>query len=69
MKSAETLLAQLPTSTFEHYAEQLIGDITPFNWTGRDAAVFMVDARSFRDASLPPVSNPFNPAEVGAFMR
>jgi 3-phytase/alkaline phosphatase D len=39
-----------------------------FQW-GRDAAVFMVDARSFRDASLPPVSNPFNPAEVGAFIQ
>ena len=39
-----------------------------FQW-GRDAAVFMIDARSFRDASLPPVSNPFNPAEVGAFIQ
>jgi phosphodiesterase/alkaline phosphatase D-like protein len=39
-----------------------------FQW-GRDAAVFMVDARSFRDASLPAVSNPFDPAEVGAFIQ
>jgi 3-phytase/alkaline phosphatase D len=39
-----------------------------FQW-GRDAAVFMVDARSFRDASLPPVSNPFDPTEVGAFIQ
>jgi 3-phytase/alkaline phosphatase D len=38
-----------------------------FKW-GRDAAVFMVDARSFRDASLPPVANPFDPAEVTAFI-
>jgi 3-phytase/alkaline phosphatase D len=39
-----------------------------FQW-GRDAAVIMVDARSFRDASLPPVSNPFDPVEVGAFIQ
>jgi hypothetical protein len=29
----------------------------------------MVDARSFRDASLPPVANPFDPAQVGAFIQ
>lgn len=40
VKTAETLLAQLPTSTFEHYADQLIADITPFAWAGRDASVF-----------------------------
>ena len=39
-----------------------------FQWS-RDAAVFMIDARSFRDASLSPVSNPFDPAEVGAFIQ
>lgn len=39
-----------------------------FQW-GRDAAVFMLDNRSFRDASLPPVSNPFDPAQVGAFIQ
>lgn len=39
-----------------------------FQW-GRDAATFMVDARSFRDASLPPVANPFDPAQVGAFIQ
>ena len=39
-----------------------------FQW-GRDAAVFMVDARSFRDASLPPVSNPFDPVQVAAFIQ
>jgi 3-phytase/alkaline phosphatase D len=39
-----------------------------FQW-GRDAAVFMVDARSFRDASLPPVANPFDPVQVGAFIQ
>lgn len=39
-----------------------------FQW-GRDAAVIMLDARSFRDASLPPVSNPFDPVEVGAFIQ
>ena len=39
-----------------------------FAW-GEDAAVFMVDARSFRDANLTPVVNPFDPAEVGAFLQ
>jgi phosphodiesterase/alkaline phosphatase D-like protein len=39
-----------------------------FQW-GRDAAVIMLDARSFRDASLPPVSNPFDPVEVGGFIQ
>ena len=36
---------------------------------GQHAATFMVDARSFRDASLPPVANPFDPVEVGAFLQ
>ncbi len=31
-----------------------------FSW-GTDAAVFLLDTRSFRDASLPPVGNPFDP--------
>lgn len=39
-----------------------------FQW-GQHAATFMVDARSFRDASLPPVANPFDPAQVGAFIQ
>jgi phosphodiesterase/alkaline phosphatase D-like protein len=38
-----------------------------FHW-GSDAAVFMVDTRSFRDANLPPVVNPFDPAEVQQFV-
>lgn len=38
-----------------------------FAW-GSDASVFMLDARSFRDASLAPVSNPFDPAQVTAFI-
>ena len=39
-----------------------------FRW-GADAAVFMLDTRSFRDASLMPVSNPFDPAQVLAFIQ
>ena len=39
-----------------------------FQW-GQHAATFMVDARSFRDASLPEVVNPFDPVEVGAFIQ
>ena len=35
---------------------------------GPHASVIMFDARSFRDASLPPVQDPFDPAEVQAFL-
>ena len=35
---------------------------------GSDAAVFVLDTRSFRDVQLPAVLNPLNPAEVGAFV-
>ncbi len=38
-----------------------------FQW-GSDAAAFILDTRSFRDASLTPVSNPFDPAQVQAFI-
>lgn len=38
-----------------------------FQW-GPHAAVLMMDARSFRDANLPPVANPLDPAEVQAFV-
>jgi len=33
---------------------------------GSDAAVFVLDARSFRDAQRPAVANPLDPAQVGA---
>jgi hypothetical protein len=36
--------------------------------SGADAAFIMFDARSFRDASIAPVANPFDPSEVGAFL-
>lgn len=35
---------------------------------GKDAAILQLDARSFRDTGLPAVANPFNPAEVGAYL-
>lgn len=35
---------------------------------GQNAAMFMVDARSFRDQELPAVQNPLDPEEVGAFL-
>lgn len=35
---------------------------------GDDAAFFLLDARSFRDAELPPVANLGDPAQVGAFL-
>ncbi len=39
-----------------------------FGW-GQDAAVFMVDTRSFRDVNVAPVSNPFDPVQVIAFLQ
>jgi alkaline phosphatase D len=35
---------------------------------GRDAAILILDARSFRDAELPAVQNPTDAAQVGAFI-
>ncbi len=35
---------------------------------GRDAAMFLLDSRSFRDAPLPPVANPTDPAQIGAYL-
>lgn len=35
---------------------------------GRDAALFMLDARSFRDTELPEVQNLFDPVQVGTFL-
>ena len=35
---------------------------------GSDAAMFLIDARSFRDAGLPGVSDPTSPTAVGAFI-
>lgn len=35
---------------------------------GDDAAFFVLDARSFRDVGLPPVQNPLDPQQVGAFL-
>lgn len=38
-----------------------------FSW-GRDIAVMMVDTRSFRDVNVTPVTNPFDPAQVIAYL-
>ena len=35
---------------------------------GQDAAMFLLDSRSFRDAPLPPVANPTDPAQIGAYL-
>ena len=35
---------------------------------GDTAAMFMLDARSFRDQELPGVQNPLDPAQIGAFL-
>lgn len=39
-----------------------------FNTYGSDAAVFLLDARSFRSAPLPEMTNPSDPAQVAAFV-
>jgi len=35
---------------------------------GKDASIFLLDARSFRDAGLPAVTNPADPAQAGAYI-
>lgn len=35
---------------------------------GSDAAMFILDGRSFRDVQLPPVGNPLDPGDVGTFV-
>jgi phosphodiesterase/alkaline phosphatase D-like protein len=35
---------------------------------GRDAALFLLDNRSFRDVGLPGVTNPLDPIQVGSFL-
>jgi phosphodiesterase/alkaline phosphatase D-like protein len=39
-----------------------------YNTYGQDAAVIMLDSRSFRDAQLPPVTDPTDPEAVAAFI-
>ena len=39
-----------------------------FNTYGSDAAVMVLDSRSFRDEELPGVSDPNDPTQVGAFL-
>lgn len=39
-----------------------------FNTHGSDAAVMVLDSRSFRDEGLPAVSDPTDPEQVGAFL-
>lgn len=43
-------------------------DLYRYNIYGSDAAIIMVDARSFRDAELPTPANPFSPTDVGKFL-
>lgn len=40
-----------------------------FRTFGSDAAVLMVDARSFRDAELPEAANPLDPASASAYLE
>lgn len=39
-----------------------------YNTYGKDAATFVLDARSFRDTELPGVTNPSDPTQVGTFL-
>src|SRR5262249_43943227 len=44
-------------------------DLYRYNTYGSDAAIIMVDARSFRDAELPAPVNPFDPHQVSQFLQ
>ncbi|WP_218082919.1 alkaline phosphatase D family protein [Anthocerotibacter panamensis] len=39
-----------------------------FRTFGQDAAMFLLDTRSFRDQELTPITNPLDPAQIGAFL-
>ena len=39
-----------------------------YNTYGSDAATYVLDARSFRDAELPGVTNPADPVQIGTFL-
>jgi phosphodiesterase/alkaline phosphatase D-like protein len=43
-------------------------DLYRYNTYGSEAAIIMVDARSFRDTEVPAPANPLNPAQVGQFL-
>src|SRR5262249_26960790 len=43
-------------------------DLYRYNVYGSDAAVFMVDARTFRDTELPAPANPLSPVQVSQFL-
>ncbi len=64
---------------FNPIAEQVYGsdgqavtsgkpDLYRYQTYGAQAAVFLLDARSFRDTELPGVLNPLDPAEIAAFL-
>src|SRR5262245_42863798 len=44
-------------------------DLYRYNTYGSDAAILMVDARSFRDAELPAPANPFDPLQAAQFLQ
>jgi phosphodiesterase/alkaline phosphatase D-like protein len=44
-------------------------DLYRYNPYGSDAAIIMVDARSFRDAELPAPANPLDPLQVSQFLQ
>jgi phosphodiesterase/alkaline phosphatase D-like protein len=43
-------------------------DLYRYNTYGSDAAIIMVDARSFRDEEVPAPLNPLSPAQIGQFL-
>ena len=78
----ETDLYQFGLQAFHEYnptKEEFYGDtgdprtagkrrLYRFRTFGDDAALCILDARSFRDAGLPPVADVFNPVEVAQFL-
>jgi phosphodiesterase/alkaline phosphatase D-like protein len=43
-------------------------DLYRYNTYGSDAAIIMLDARSYRDEEIPAPQNPLSPAEIGQFL-
>ena len=43
-------------------------DLYRYNTYGSDAAIMLLDARTFRDTEVPAPVNPLSPAEIGQFL-
>jgi alkaline phosphatase D len=61
----------IESRTYKHTGEDLFNgapDLYRYNTYGSDAAVIMLDARSFRDTEVPGPANPLDPSQVAQFL-